>query len=168
MQKANDPPPVLIIGAGLSGLAIGRLLTNHGTANIVFEASPAERSQGFAISLHDWGYSQLLEALGGLPLRTLIKTVAPDRFIGGTGWVDLVMRDNATAEVLVEPDADSRPAVIRANRNALRAWMADCGDDELDVRYGHRLKSISGVIGNTQAVFENAAIYHGSVVPVPK
>jgi monooxygenase len=164
MQKANHTRPVLIIGAGLSGLAIGRLLTNNGIANIVFEASPPERSQGFAISLHDWGYSQLLEALGGLSLRTMTKAVAPDRFIGGAGWVDLVMRDNATAKVLVEPDADARPAVIRANRNSLRAWMADCGDDELDVRYGHRLKSISGSVGNMQAVFENGAEYHGSVV----
>jgi monooxygenase len=53
---------------------------------------------------------------------------------------------------------------MRANRNALRAWMADYGDDELDVRYGHRLKNISGSVGNMQAVFENGAEYHGSVV----
>nr|D7PHZ9.1 RecName: Full=FAD-dependent monooxygenase vrtH; AltName: Full=Viridicatumtoxin synthesis protein H; Flags: Precursor [Penicillium aethiopicum]ADI24934.1 VrtH [Penicillium aethiopicum] len=164
MQRANHTRPVLIIGAGLSGLAIGRLLTNNGIANIVFEASPPERSQGFAISLHDWGYSLLLEALGGLSLRAMTKAVAPDRFIGGTGWVDLIMRDNTTGKVLVEPDVDARPAVIRANRNSLRAWMADCGDDELDVRYGHRLKSISGSVGNVQAVFENGAEYRGSIV----
>lgn len=163
-MKADSTSTVLIIGAGLSGLAIGRLLTNNGIANIVFEASPPERSQGFAISLHDWGYSPLLEALGGLSLRSMTKAVAPDRFIGGSGWVDLAMRDNTTGKVLVAPEADARPAVMRANRNALRAWMADCDDEEMDVRYGHRLKSISWSVGNMRAVFENRVEYQGSVV----
>ncbi|KAJ5171585.1 FAD/NAD(P)-binding domain-containing protein [Penicillium coprophilum] len=163
MHKMDDSRPVLIIGAGLSGLALGRLLTNNNIANIVFEASPPERSQGFAISMHDWGYYPLLEALGGLS-QSMIKAVGPDRFIGGTGWVDLAMRDNMTGQVLVEPDADSPPTVVRANRNSLRAWIADCGDDQLDVRYGHRLKSISGSMGNVRAVFENGAAYDGSVV----
>ncbi|KAJ6015962.1 FAD/NAD(P)-binding domain-containing protein [Penicillium herquei] len=164
MHKTDDTRPVLIVGAGLSGLAIGRLLTKNGIANIVFEASPPERIQGFAISMHDWSHSPLLEALGGLSLQIMTRAVAPDRFIGGTGWVDLAMRDNTTGQVLVEPDADARPAIVRANRNAFRAWIADCGDDELDVRYGHRLKSISGPMGNMRAVFENGAAYEGSVV----
>jgi hypothetical protein len=94
MQKADHTRPVLTIGMDLSGLTVGRLLTNNGIANIVFEVSPPERSQGFAISLHDWGCSRLLEALGGLSLRTMTKAMAPDRFIGGTGWVDLVVSDN--------------------------------------------------------------------------
>ncbi|KAJ5714343.1 FAD-dependent monooxygenase nscC [Penicillium malachiteum] len=74
--------PILIIGAGLSGVTTARILTNSGIPNIVFEASAPDRSQGFAISLRDWGYSALLDGLGGLPLRSLIKAVAPDRYIG--------------------------------------------------------------------------------------
>lgn len=157
--------PILIIGAGLSGLATGRLLTNNGVPNIIFEASTLEHGQGFSISLHDWGYSPLLEALGGgASLRSMTKAVAPDRLVGGTGWVDLSMRDNLTGEVLVAPEADARPSVMRANRNALRSWIADCGDVELDVRYGHKLKSISGSMGNVRALFENGAEYHGSLL----
>ncbi|KAG8412069.1 hypothetical protein J3459_016010 [Metarhizium acridum] len=53
---------------------------------------------------------------------------------------------------------------MRANRNALRAWIADCGDDDLDVRYGHKLKSVSGTTGNMTAVFENGAQYGGSLI----
>jgi monooxygenase len=98
--RANSTNPVLIIGAGLSGFATGRLLTNNGIRNIVFEASSPERSQGFSISLHDWGYSPLLEALGGVSLQSMTKAVAQDRFVGGTGWVDLAMRDNMTGKVL--------------------------------------------------------------------
>ncbi|KAF3481324.1 uncharacterized protein GIQ15_04083 [Arthroderma uncinatum] len=163
-MKSTNSSPILIIGAGLSGLATGRLLTNHGIPNIVFESSTPDRSQGFAISLHDWGYTPLLEALGGLSLRTMIKAVAPDRHVGGSGWVDLAMRDNSTGNVLVAPEASARPAVMRANRNALRSWISDCGDLELDVRYGHKLKSVTGTVGNVKAVFENGSQYQGSLI----
>ncbi|KAI4861656.1 FAD-dependent monooxygenase [Hypoxylon rubiginosum] len=156
--------PILIIGAGLSGLTTARLLTNSGIPNIVFEASPPDRSQGFSISLRDWGYEVLLEALGGLPLSSLTRGVAPDRHVGGHGWVDLVMRDSRTGEVLVAPDPATQPSIVRANRNALRAWIADCGDDELDIRYGHRLQSVQGTIGDMTAVFENGSRYRGSLV----
>ncbi|EFY95628.1 FAD-dependent oxidoreductase [Metarhizium robertsii] len=164
MATRKPATPILIIGAGLSGLAAGRILTNHSIPNIIFESSLPERSQGFAISLHDWGYSALLEGLGGVSLKSMAKAVAPDRHVGGTGWVDLCMRDNSTGDVLVAPPEENRPAVMRANRNALRAWIADCGDDDLDVRYGHKLKSVSGRTGNMTAVFENGAQYSGSLV----
>ena len=74
------------------------------------------------------------------------------------------MRDNTTGTVLIWPEASARPAVTRANRNALRAWTADCGDEELDVRYGHRLQGVSGSVGNMKAHFENGVEYRGSFV----
>ena len=163
-MEAQHTSPILIIGAGISGLATARLLTNSGIPNIVFEASTPDRSQGFAISLRDWGYSALLEGLGGLPLSSLTKGVAPDRYLGGTGWIDQALRDNCTGEVLVAPDPATKQSIVRANRNALRAWIADCGEDELDVRYGHKLKSFRGELGNMTAEFENGARYHGSLL----
>ncbi|KAJ5738178.1 FAD-dependent monooxygenase, partial [Penicillium malachiteum] len=156
--------PILIIGAGLSGVTTARILTNSGIPNIVFEASAPDRSQGFAISLRDWGYSALLDGLGGLPLRSLIKALAPDRYIGGNGWIDQALRDNSTGEVLVAPSPASKQTIVRANRNALRAWITDCGEEELDVRYGHKLKSIQGTAGDMTAVFENGARHHGVLV----
>lgn len=160
--------PILIIGAGLSGLATARLLTNRGIPNIVFEASQPTRNQGFSISLHDWGYNTLLDALGGIPLRSLTRGVAPDRQVGGHGHVDLKMRDNSTGHVLMAPDPASQPLVVRANRNALRAWIADCGADDLDVRYGHRLKRMHHHRHNTSrevmAEFENGACHTGALI----
>jgi monooxygenase len=164
MPQDTITKPILIVGAGLSGLAAGRLLANRGIPNIVFEAATPSRSQGFSISLRDWGYLALLEALGGIPLRSLTRGAAPDRQIGGSGYVDLIMRDNQTGQVLVAPDPATKPSIVRANRDALRAWIADCGDEELDVRYGHKLKSVQGTVGNMTAVFENGAQFHGSLV----
>ncbi|KAL2866117.1 FAD-dependent monooxygenase nscC [Aspergillus lucknowensis] len=156
--------PILIIGAGLSGLTTARLLTNSGIPNIVFEASSADRSQGFAISLRAWGYETLLSALGGLPLKSLLRGAAPDREIGGMGFVDQIMWDNATGEKLFVPDAAAKQEIVRVNRNALRRWIADCGEEELDVRYGHRLCRVSGGVGEMTVEFENGAVYRGALV----
>lgn len=156
--------PVLIIGAGLSGLTVGRLLTNQGIPCILFEAATPDRSEGFSISLRDWGYKALLAALGDVPLRSMTRNVAPDRLRGGHGFVDLILRANATGNVLVAPDPQTQPAIVRANRNALRAWIAGCGDAELDVRYGHRLARVEGIVGDVTAVFENGARHRGCVV----
>ncbi|KAI1098428.1 FAD-dependent monooxygenase [Jackrogersella minutella] len=161
---ATKTNPILIIGAGISGLAAGRLLTNHGIPNIIFEASRPERSQGFSISLREWGYGALLSALGDLPLRDLTRGVAPDRHLGGSGWIDQALRDNTTGELLVEPEKDLKQNIVRANRVALIEWMKDCGEEELDVRHGHALKSFHGEIGNITAEFENGATYHGALL----
>ncbi|KAF2136058.1 uncharacterized protein K452DRAFT_313506 [Aplosporella prunicola CBS 121167] len=156
--------PILVIGAGISGLTTARILTNAGIPTIVFEASTPDRSQGFAISLREWGYAALLDGLGGLPLSSLTRGVTPDRHLGGTGWIDGALRDNRTGELLVAPDPATKQSIVRANRNALRTWIADCGDDELDVRYGHKLKSFSGEPGNVAVEFENGAKYQGALL----
>ncbi|KAI9372095.1 hypothetical protein BJX61DRAFT_467180 [Aspergillus egyptiacus] len=158
--------PILIIGAGLAGLTAARLLTNVHIPVIVFEASPRSRSQGYAISLRDWGFTSLLKALS-LPLTSLTKNVAPDRHIGGTGWIDQALLNNHTGEVIVKPPAEpkDKPSILRANRNALRSWIADCGDEDIDVRYNHRLSGISGGgIGSVTATFTNGATYTGSLL----
>ncbi|RHZ47434.1 FAD-dependent monooxygenase nscC [Aspergillus thermomutatus] len=162
----TPPLPILIIGAGISGLTTARLLTNSGIPNIVFEASSPDRSQGFAISLREWGYAALLSALGDLPLRSLTRGVAPDREVGGSGWIDQVVWDNGTGEKLFVPDANAatKGEIVRANRNSLRRWVADCGEEEVDVRYGHRLKRVEGCLGDVRVEFENGACYRGAMV----
>ncbi|KAL2800341.1 hypothetical protein BJX66DRAFT_332481 [Aspergillus keveii] len=181
LSKDNSSLPILIIGAGLSGLTIARLLTNAGIPNIIFEASPPSRTQGYAISIRDWGYTSLLSALGGIPLSSLTKGVAPDRHIGGSGWIDQALKDNHTGACLVKPPPEAKQSIVRANRNALRGWIADCGEEEIDLRFGHRLCGVSYEEGNNSsrenghangeeaaqviiAEFENGARYKGSMI----
>ncbi|KAL3457360.1 FAD-dependent monooxygenase [Aspergillus heterothallicus] len=161
-MKSNSPLPILIIGAGLSGLTAARLLTNAGIPNITFEASPPSRTQGYAISLRDWGYTSLLSALGGIPLSSLTKGVAPDRHISGSGWIDQALNDNHTGVCLIKPPPEANQSIIRANRNALRGWIADCGEEDIDIRFGHRLWE-----GQRQVIvaeFENGARYRGCML----
>ena len=159
----NQPSSVLIIGAGLSGLTLGRLLTNAGISNIVFEASPPERRQGFSITLRGWGYEALLSALGDVPLSTLRKGVASDRLIGGAGWLEHARLNNSTGEVLIAQDSNP-VAAFRANRNALRQWISDCGEEGMDIRYNHRLKSFQSKPSGVHVEFENGARFSGSLL----
>ncbi|MCJ1319462.1 hypothetical protein MMC15_004798 [Xylographa vitiligo] len=159
----NQPSSVLIIGAGLSGLTLGRLLTNAGISNIVFEASPPERRQGFSITLRGWGYEALLSALGDVPLSTLRKGVASDRLIGGAGWLEHARLNNSTGEVLIAQDS-TPVAAFRANRNALRQWISDCGEEGMDIRYNHRLKSFQSKPSGVHVEFENGARFSGSLL----
>ncbi|KAL2856563.1 hypothetical protein BJY01DRAFT_169842 [Aspergillus pseudoustus] len=174
----NSLLPILIVGAGLSGLTTARLLTNAGIPNITFEASPPSRTQGYAISLRDWGYKSLLSALGGIPLSCLTKGVAPDRHIGGSGWIDQALNDNHTGVCLIKPPFEAKQSIIRANRNALRGWIADCGEEDIDIRFGHRLCGIqyegsrenehaNGEGEEDQVIvakFENGARYRGCML----
>lgn len=94
-----------------------------------------------------------------MPLAALMKCVAPDRHAGGCGELDQIMRDNATGQVVIMPDPSQLQGVLRANRNALRQRLADCRDDKVDVRYGHRLKAFRGKLGAVCVDLDNGATH---------
>ena len=49
-------PRVLIVGAGIGGIALGQALRKRGIPFSLFERDASEhaRFQGWALSLHDW------------------------------------------------------------------------------------------------------------------
>lgn len=155
--------PILIVGAGISGLSAARLFKQCGIPCIVFEQSTPEKSQGYAITVRDWAFEPLLEGIGGVSVSDFQKGVAVDREIGGTGWVDLTFRNNGTGETLFNPEQSqkgNKVSLFRANRGVLRDWLGE----GVDIRYGYKLKAAQGGPGNVKAIFENNEEVGGSIL----
>lgn len=155
--------PILIVGAGISGLSAARLLKQRGIPCVVFEQSSPEKSQGYAITVRDWAFEPLLDGIGGVLVSDFQKGVAVDRELGGTGWVDLTFRNNGTGETLFNPEQSqkgNKVSLFRANRSVLRDWLGK----GVDIRYGYKLKAVEGGPGNVKAIFENDEEIEGSML----
>ncbi|MBC0856511.1 FAD-dependent oxidoreductase [Pantoea stewartii] len=130
--------PVTIIGAGLSGLTLARILHINGIKVTVYEAesSPQARSQGGQIDIHEHNGQIALEAAG---LTTAFHSIihkggAATRFLNPQGDI-----------LLDEPDYgnNSRPEVLRGD---LRKILLESLPDGV-VQWGKKLSDLSS-IGN--------------------
>lgn len=76
------PEPILIIGAGLGGLALAQTLRRHSIPSRIFEgdAQHGAREQGWAISLHLWLMSDICKAMRYDQAR--LKAIAPTAALG--------------------------------------------------------------------------------------
>ncbi|OZD07999.1 FAD-dependent oxidoreductase [Rhodococcus sp. 06-235-1A] len=135
---------ITIIGAGLGGLMLARVLHVHGIAATVYEADAAAdaRTQGGQLDIHE-NDGQIALAFAGLTeqFRAIIHE---------GGEATRVLRPDGAA-LLDEPDdgTGGRPEVLRGElrRILLESLPADT------VRWGHKLTSVCP-LGNGQHAIE--------------
>jgi 2-polyprenyl-6-methoxyphenol hydroxylase-like FAD-dependent oxidoreductase len=134
---------VTVVGAGLGGLVLARVLHTHGVPVAVYEAepSPTARTQGGLLDIHPWNGQPALEAAGlldgfralVLPGRESLRVLDRD----GTVWLDAP--DDGTGE---------RPEVPRG---ALRRLLLDALPPGT-VRWGHKVTGVTPVGGGRHEV----------------
>jgi 2-polyprenyl-6-methoxyphenol hydroxylase-like FAD-dependent oxidoreductase len=122
--------PVTIVGAGLGGLVLARVLHVHGIPVTVYEAepSPAARRQGGMLDIHPWNGQPALEAAGlAEGFRELVLEGRESyRVLDRKGTVLLDRPDDGTGE---------RPEI---QRGELRQLLLDSLPHDT-VRWGHKV-----------------------------
>ncbi|WP_328615764.1 FAD-dependent monooxygenase [Amycolatopsis sp. NBC_00355] len=134
--------PVTIIGAGLGGLTLARVLHVHGIASTVYEAepSPMARMQGGMLDIHDYNGLLAVEAAG-------LTEAFQGLVLAGRQAMRILDHQGNLLFEKVDDGTGGRPEV---QRGELRRLLLD-GLPDGTVRWGHK---VSGTRARAEGGYE--------------
>ncbi|MEU9164181.1 FAD-dependent monooxygenase [Streptomyces sp. NPDC048424] len=135
--------PVTIIGAGLGGLALARVLHVHGIPATVYEAesSPAARTQGGMLDIHDYNGQLALEAAG---LMDEFRAIV----LEGRQAMRVLDRDGSVLFDKADDGTGGRPEVQRSELRRILLDSLPAGT----VRWGHKAAGARALGGGRHEV----------------
>ncbi|MEO8671812.1 MAG: NAD(P)/FAD-dependent oxidoreductase [Tahibacter sp.] len=152
----SNHPRIAIIGAGLGGLTLARVLHLHGIAATVFEAeaSPHERAQGGLLDLHEYNGQLGLKAAG---LHDAFLALA----LPGEDAKRVADRHGT---VLFDQPSTGSTAKPEVERGALRRLIIESLPADA-IRWGHKLAHAQrSANGQHQLIFADGSTHTADVL----
>jgi len=137
---------IAIVGAGIGGLTLGRILARCGIPYVIYDRSPSPRLNNYGITLLPEQLPSLCQITGISNEADLVSRLAVDSAIGGRGFVQTQWSDDIPKQkqTLRSSGAErGRLGPFRANRARLESLLAA----GLDIKYGHAVSSIDITTG---------------------